>query len=82
MSIVTAKYYEVFDNTKPNGTEYITTEQTLEAAIEVAKTIENGAVDVYIDIKKPRQEEWTTIFSMQVYPKLKDYNNHETKYKI
>lgn len=79
-------YFEVFDTA--NGNEYITDFPTLEEAIAYAEE-ENAsgkhyAVDMVMDLMDYDTEESLPtsgdyLYTMQVYPQVKQYNNHDMK---
>lgn len=76
-------YFEVFDT--DNDNEYITCYPTAEEAIEYAEE-ENAsgkhyAVDMVIDLEDSNGESLTSsgdyLYTMQIYPKIKQYDNHD-----
>lgn len=77
-------YFEIFDT--DNGNEYITCYPTVEEAIAYAEE-ENAygkhyAVDMVMDLMDYDTEESLPtsgdyLYTMQVYPKAKQYDNHD-----
>ena len=84
MNIVLNKYYEVFDTS--NNNELKATYSILESAIDMAKDNENYAVDLILELENGDGESILSsgdnLFTMQVYPISKDYNNHDVNIKI
>ena len=63
--------YDVFDTSNEN--ELIESTESLDKALEIAKTNENYAIDLMLDICDPKTGESLTetqdyLFTMQIYP--------------
>ena len=84
MKMNLAVAFDVFDTANDNN--LITTESTLDDAIQVAQTNPNYAVDLMIGLQDddgaPLNPDGDYVFYMQVYPTVKEYNNIETKIEI
>lgn len=82
-------YFEIFDTANEN--EYITDFPTLEEAISYAEEANNDgkhyAVDMVMDLMDYNTEESLPtsgdyLYTMQVYPQVKQYNNHDMEPKL
>lgn len=73
------KYYEVFD--KKNNNELKATYSNAQSAIDMAKEHDNYAVDLVIDLSDDDGESCIlsgdNLFTMQIFPSINDYNNHD-----
>ena len=76
--------YDVFDTA--DGNNLIATKTTLDDAIRVAQENPNYAVDIMIDLQNDYgesiREDGDYLYSMQVYPTVKLYDNYETEIEI
>lgn len=76
--------YEVFDTANDN--EVVKTKGTLKDAVRLAKTNPAYAVDMLIDLQNEDGESFRPdgdyLYSVQVYPKVKTYDNYETEIEI
>lgn len=76
--------YEVFDTANDN--EVIKTKGTLEDAVRLARTDPAYAVDMVIDLQNEDGESFRPdgdyLYSVQVYPKVKTYDNYDTEIEI
>lgn len=82
-------YFEIFDTANEN--EYVTDFPTLEEAISYAEEANNNgkyyAVDMVMDLMDYNTEESLPtsgdyLYTMQVYPQVKQYNNHDMEPKL
>lgn len=76
--------YDIFDTA--DGNNLIATKTTLDDAIRVAQENPNYAVDIMIDLQNDYgesvREDGDYLYSMQVYPTVKPYDNYETEIEI
>lgn len=78
--VILNKYYEVFNPNNKN--ELIATYSELESAIDMAKEKDYLSVDLVIELDDVEGESalvsGDNLFTMQIYPELIDYDNHDT----
>ena len=83
MKVRIVKTYELYDL---NTHEFFKVFNTLEEALSVARAEKDMGVDVNIAIEDSAGENLNpsgdAIFSMQVYPEVKDYDNYPTKVSL
>lgn len=76
--------YDVFDTADRNN--LVATKTTLDDAIRIAQENPNYAVDIMIDLQNDDgesiREDGDYLYSMQVYPTVKPYDNYETEIEI
>jgi len=73
------KYFEVFD--RRNDNELKATYSNAQSAIDMAKNNDGYAVDLVIDLSGDAGESCIlsgdNLFTMQIFPSINDYNNHD-----